>query len=268
MKPYFPLSPIGIGTRDVECLSSFLHRMAVAHGVTRYQFVSHLQRWWATESGEHLPRCEELRWDGYSPNVAIALAALHRALGQTLAGTTLIALRHACAGNCIGSIKHERSWCPRCFEEDIAAGRPAYDRLLWRIQGMERCSTHRLRLFRACTHCGSSQTRDRVQVDLHLCSVCGDSLHTGVSKQDYVAKPLFGEAQTECLIANLDSLRATTEKSLSRFLSSVDVTERQLSRELGDIFHVRCHPARPQLTSLIAVATCFNVDLVQLLTEP
>lgn len=268
MRPYFPLSPIGIGTRDVECLSSFLHRIAVAHGVTRYQFISHLQRWWAAASGEHLPRCEELRWDGYSPNVAIALTALRHALGQTLDGTTLIALRHACAGNCIGSIKHERSWCPRCFEEDIAAGRPAYDRLLWRIQGMERCSTHRLRLFHVCGHCGSGQTRDRAQVEMHVCSLCGESLSTPLHKRDFIAEPSFGEAQTECLVENLASLSEVAENPLRKFFSRVDVTDRELFKEVGDIFHARHHPTRPQLTSLVAVATFFNVDMVQLLIEP
>lgn len=268
MRPYFPLTPIGMGTLQVECLSSFLHRLAVAHGVTRYQLVSHLQRWWVAETGEHLPRCQELRWDGYSPNVAIALRALQHATGQSLSNTTLIALRDACAGNCIGSIKHERSWCPGCFAEDIAAGSPTYDRLLWRIQGVERCSVHRLRLARTCAHCGSSQFRDKTWVDLHMCAVCGDLLNIEPSKRDYVAKPFFGEVQTEWLVAHLSSLHETAENPLSRFLNSVDVTDRQLTKELGDIFHARCHPARPQLTSLIAVATCFDVDLMQLLTEP
>lgn len=207
-------------------------------------------------------------WPVHSPNVAIALNALQHATGQMLSGTTLIALRHACAGNCIGSIKHERSWCPRCLEDDIAAGQPAYDRLLWRVQGIERCSTHRLRLFRTCVHCGSSQAREKAQVDLHLCLVCGDKLYTGVSRTDYMAKPLFGEVQTEWLVENLSSLHETAKAPLSRFLSKVDVTDRQLAKKLGDIFHARCRPARPQLTSFIAVATCFNVNLIQLLTEP
>jgi hypothetical protein len=83
-----------------------------------------------------------------------------------------------------------------------------------------------------------------------------------------MAKPAFGEAQTESLVENLAHLHETAERPLSRFLSKVDVTDRQLGKQLGDIFHARCHPARPQLTSLIAVATCFNVNIVQLLTEP
>lgn len=268
MTPYFHVMPIAVGTAEVECLSSLLHRASYAHGVSRFQFVSHLQSRWKTETGNHLPRCEELRWDGYSPNVAIALSALEYAFGYSLEGTTLIALQGICAGNSIGSIKHERCWCPACFKGDREAGRPPYDRLLWRVQGVDRCSLHKLRLRRNCPHCESGQTKDSSKVELDTCNTCGQSLSSLTSIGDYSPQPLFGEAQTEQLILRLGELKGSPPGSLRLFLNNVSSPAKELGKHLGDIFHTRRCPILPQLTTLIAVATHFGVDIVQLITSP
>lgn len=268
MNPYFHVAPIGLGSVEVECLSSLLHRIAHAHGVSRFQFISHLQSRWKEETGSHLPRCEELRWDGYSPNVAIALSALAYAFGTNWEGTTLIALRGVCAANCIGSIKHERCWCPACFKGDSEAGRPAYDRLLWRIQGVDRCSLHRMRLRRSCPHCQSGQTKDGSNVALDHCSACGQSLSSLTSIKDYAPHPAFGEAQAEQLVLRMAELKGTPSGFLGVFLSNVGSPPGEWERHLGDIFHTRPCPTLPQLTSLIAVATHFGIDIVQLITSP
>ncbi|MFB5857241.1 TniQ family protein [Stenotrophomonas maltophilia] len=268
MNAYFHVPPIALGTVEVECLSSLLHRISYAHGVSRFQFISHLQSRWRTETDNHLPRCEELRWDGYSPNVSIALSALNYAFGYDLEGTTLIALQGICAGNSIGSIKHERCWCPACLKGDREAGRPPYDRLLWRVQGVERCSLHKLRLRRNCPHCESGQTKDSSKVELDQCSTCGQSLASLTSIRDYSPRPLFGEEQTEQLILRLGELRGAASGSLRVFLSNLSSPAKDWGKHLGDIFHTRQCPILPQLTSLIAVATHFGVDIVQLITSP
>lgn len=268
MNAYFHVAPIALGTLEVECLSSLLHRISYAHGVSRFQFISHLQSRWWTETGNHLPRCEELRWDGYSPNVSIALTALNYAFGYDLEGTTLVALQGICAGNCIGSIKHERCWCPACLRGDREAGRPPYDRLLWRIQGVERCSLHKLRLRRNCPHCGSGQTKDSSKVELDQCSTCGQSLSNLTSIGDYAPRPPFGEERTEQLILRLGEVRGAASGSLQVFLSNVSSPAKDWGEQLGDILHTRRCPILPRLTSLIAVATHFGVDIVQLITSP
>lgn len=268
MTPYFHVAPIGLGTPEVECLSSLLHRISYAHGVSRFQFISHLQSRWRTETGNHLPRCEELRWDGYSPNVSIALSALEYAFGYSVEGTTLISLQGICAGNSIGSIKHERCWCPACFKGDREAGRPPYDRLLWRIQGVERCSLHKLKLRRNCPHCQCGQTKDSSKVELDQCSTCSQSLSSLTSIRDYAPRPLFGEAQTEQLILGLGELKGSPPGSLRLFLNNVNSPAKELGKHLGDVFHTRRCPILPQLTTLIAVATHFGVDIVQLITAP
>lgn len=268
MTPYFSLPPIELGSAQVECLSSYLRRIALAHGVTQFQFVSHLQKRWMQATGNHLPRCDELRWDGYSPNVAIAVSALKFALGFDLAGTTLLPLRTICSPTCIGSIKHERVWCPGCLADDRARQRPPYDRLIWRIHGIERCSLHKLRLRRVCPHCDCSQRTRMSSAELDHCCMCGQDLCTGISVQEYEAQPSFGEQQTQQLITRLDELEGTPSGSLTQFFANLDIDPANLQRVLGDIFHTRKRPPRPHLTSVVAVATHFNVDVIQLVVNP
>lgn len=266
--PYFSVHPYGIGTASVECLSSVLHRLSVAHGVTRHQFVSHLRHWWNAHRGKHLPRCEELRWDGYSPNVTLAVEALQEATGLDLAGCTLVALKGTCAGNCIGAIKQIRWWCPACFRDDLANEREPYDRLVWRIQGIDRCSTHRHRLASCCPICGSVQANDKSRTELHHCASCGGELLISDGRSSHLARPAFGEAQIERLVANLSSLRITAELPLKRFFASLGVDRSQVEEELGDLIHTRCIMSKPSLTSLIAVSVCYDVDTLQLISAP
>lgn len=266
--PYFAVHPSGIGTSSVECLSSVLHRLAVAHGVTRHQFVSHLRQWWNAHRGKHLPRCEELRWDGYSPNVALAIEALRDATGMDLTGCTLVALKGTCAGNCVGAIRQIRWWCPACFREDLANDREPYDRLLWRIQGIDRCSRHRHRLASCCPTCESIQANDTSRVELHRCASCEGDLLISDARNAHLLRPAFGEAQIECLVASLGLVRSATQLPLQRFFSSLGVDRSQVEEELGDLIHTRCIMSKPSLTSLIAVSVCYDVDILQLITAP
>jgi hypothetical protein len=268
MTTYFSVKPAAAGTASVECLSSLLHRLAVAHGVTRHQFITHLRGWWAKQHQKHLPRCEELRWDGYSENVALGLNALCDAIGANYSDCTLVALKDVCAANYIGSVKHYRAWCPACYRDDLAAGGPAYDRLLWRIQASVRCSLHRHILVSNCPYCGSMQKNDTGSIELHRCTSCGQSLASQRDKQNYAPNPSFGEHQIHSLIESLPNLSQIAMFPLQRFLSSVEVDMGKVADDLGDLFHHRTYPARPQLTSLIAVSVYFEIDIVDLLSDP
>lgn len=220
------------------------------------------------ERNRHLPRCEELRWDGYSPNVSLAVEALREALAIDFTGCTLLPLRNVCAANCIGSIAHSRSWCPGCFSDDIASDEPTYDRLVWRVQGYRRCSLHKLRLRSSCPHCGECQASDSSREELHLCTLCRQSLAAKVTKSEYAPRPEFGEEQIEALVRGIGSIKEVEKHPIRRFLQGIDGAERYVTKHLGDIIHTRNLPAKPQLTTLVTVATHFGVDVLQLITDP
>ncbi|MNM41911.1 hypothetical protein D3C81_527390 [compost metagenome] len=268
MTRYFTVQPIAVNSLEAECLSSILQRLAVAHGVTRHQFVTSLRDWWKAEHGRYLPRCEELRWDGYSPNVALAVEALRDAQNADFTGCTLLALKEVCSANCIGSIAHLRSWCPGCFIDDVTSGRPAYDRLVWRIQGYRRCSLHRLRLRSSCPHCGGNQASFASRKELHLCTFCRQNLAAKISRAEYSPRPEFGEEQIESLVRGMGSIAAPHREPIRQFFQGIENADKYVAKHLGDILHNRSLPVKPQLTTLIAVATHFGVDILQLITQP
>jgi len=268
---YFSVAPIGLGTLEVECLSSYLLRLAVAHGVTRYQFVCHLRSWWHRTSSKTLPRCEELRWNGYSPNVSIAIAALRDATGIDLGPTTLIALKDVCAGNCTGAIRRSRVWCPACYREDLEKYSFVYDRLLWQLQAYKRCSKHRYELIAECPQCRSLQINDRRNFDPHLCSSCGFDLSRIASKRHYRPDPAFGEVHLEKLVETLATKPRFAVSPLLHYLESlkshgIDIVD--IETVLGELSHRRTVPPKPQLNSLVAAAVYFDSDLTSILQDP
>lgn len=266
---YFPIAPIGVGTSEVECLSSFMRRFAAGHGVSHYQLVRHLQYRWQHEYDRHLPRCDELKWDGYSKNVGLALSALKDCTGLRLADCTLIALSGVCSGNHVGCIKHVRTWCPRCYTEDLASAHAPYDRLVWRIQGYDRCSTHRHRLLDRCPRCNSQLRSDKCYVEPHLCSFCHFDLSKGSRRSHFAPRPSRGEPQLEELVANLGALGKIRKRSpLRQFFRYAKLDEDALPKELGELFHQRNRLVVPQLSSLVAFSSYFNISLVDLIANP
>jgi len=138
---------------------------------------------------------------------------------------------------------------------------------VWRIQGYSRCSIHKLFLRTNCPHCGEHQNKHS-RDELHLCCCCRQSLATQISKTEYAPRPEFGEAQIEALIENIRFISPGDTEPLRTFFGNIDGADDYVVKYLGDIFHTRRLPVRPQLSSLIAVATHFSVDVIQLMTDP
>lgn len=271
MTHYLPVEPVGIGTKEVECLSSYIFRLAQAHGASRFQFITHLRSWWKRSSGHVIQRCEELRWNGYSPGVKLALPAFASATGYDVSPCSLAALNGICAGNYVGSVRHARHWCPACYREDLASRSFVFDRLVWQLQGYERCPTHRHALLAACANCGEVQRNDIICMSMHLCSLCGFDLSQASSQRHYRPHPCFGEAQMLALVAHLASSPQFCDSPLLRYLSAMEQSGADMHRMellLGDLFHRRRYPPKPQLNSIVAVAVYFESDVIGLLTDP
>jgi len=271
MSHYLPVKPIGLGTKEVECLSSYIFRLAYAHGVSRFQFITHLRSWWERNSGHALQRCEEVRWNGYSPGVKLALPAFASATGYDLSPCTLVTLSGICAGNCVGSVRHARHWCPACYREDLEHRACVYDRLVWQLQGYDRCPIHRHALAAACSDCGEIQKNDVVRTSMHLCSSCGSDLSKASSRRHYRPNPCVGEAQLSVLVQHLASAPNFCHSPLLRYLSAMEHNGADMNRMellLGEVFHRRHRPPKPQLNSIVAVAVYFDSDVIAILTDP
>lgn len=273
---YLPLPLCGSGRSDVEGLSSYVCRLAYLHGASRHQFIAHLSDWWARHSDQHRPlpkQCASVRLNGYSPDAELFVEALQAATDTTdIRAATLLSLRHVCAKNCIGSTRYHRAWCPRCYQEDRLAGRPAYDRLLWRLQSYERCSAHGLRLEILCPRCGSIQTDPSRPQQLDVCVACKGDLFGLSSGWQRITRSELGEKDLESLLDYVAQHPHTQFDASSPWVFLEKVKDgfphSALMRYAGDIFHHRRSQARPQLNSLLSMASYFGVPLLDILLDP
>lgn len=276
MPHYLPLPLCGSGMSDVEGLSSYVSRLAYLHGASRHQFIAHLSDWWARHNDQHRPlpkQCASVRLNGYSLDAELFVEALHAATGMSdIRAATLLPLRFVCAKNCIGSTRYHRAWCPRCYQEDRLAGRPAYDRLLWRLQSYERCSAHGLRLETLCPHCGSIQTDPGRPQQLDVCVGCKGDLFGLPSRWQRATRSELGEEDLERLLAYIAQhphIQFAASAPWVFIEKMKDFFPRgELIRYAGDVFHHRQSPVRPQLNSLLAMAFYFGTPLLDILLDP
>lgn len=272
MSFYFQVQPQGLGTAEVECLSSYLHRLAHAHGASFHQFMEHLRHWRLSTLGQPLSRHDSIRYNGYSREVPPLLETLQAGTGlANLAGCTLIALRDVCAGNAVGALKGTRAWCAACYRQAERNSDVVYDRLYWQIQGISRCSIHSLELSQRCGACEAVQRNNSGKTALSLCERCGESLAVDsgrlapATKQDAVA------SQAEALLAYTSSSPISRFRlaQLGEFTSTLLTLypRRVLVEHFGELFHKRYSTLRLQLGTLLDLAAKLNISIVDILTD-
>lgn len=273
---YFQLKPEGLGTPEVECLASYIHRIAATHGVTLYQLLAHLGAWWGARVGGATPftkRCQSGRLNGYSPDVEVLVQALEEATGlDVLRSCTLLALRKVCAANSSGATKPSRAWCPICYAEAEALGTPVYDRLIWQIQGIDRCLTHAAPLARECWNCSDIQRNTSSKTSLSRCELCeaplyGDSMKPRASHADFynvahVASLVEFTASNPCFTFESGNFAIFCDRMVERH------SRRKLIAHLGDVFHKRWYRWLPKLMTMMEVSTYFDASLIAMLASP
>lgn len=163
--------PVKVVPARDELLSSWLHRLAFAHGLSPYNFGESLgvgSGAWSARLDLDLPEC--------------LLNILHHQTGisrDRIAGATigadkwrplLLSLRRS-------GRKDQATWlqfCPLCFTED----QTPYFRRQWRRASVMTCRRHRRPLLDRCPSCrnGLSPFEQRALLPQHHCTHCGFDL--------------------------------------------------------------------------------------------
>jgi transcriptional regulator with XRE-family HTH domain len=156
----YTLKPLGMGTPDLESLTSYMARLAGAHSVSLRALVLH----------ELLPllNCDYLSnpfknsLDAFWIEAARALngiGALARDWAYGLEGLTLrtdlrflTLLPWATVLTQQRLLRFTRAWCPDCFMEWQAAEQPIYEPLLWNMSSVSLCVRHQRPLIEQCPH--------------------------------------------------------------------------------------------------------------------
>lgn len=158
----YHLEPIGVGTEQVERLSSYITRLAKAYCVTTDLLVSEvilpcLTKEKALSSAVHKQRVFSFRYrasgiNGFSPLAAQCVQSLE-ILTSTMDLRYLTMLTWQKVICIQGLFRFMAAWCPYCYEEWRLANKPIYDPLLWILSDVNTCPRHEQWLVTTCPNC-------------------------------------------------------------------------------------------------------------------
>lgn len=282
MAAYLSVPLEGLGTIEVECLSTYLARIGRIHGVSPYQFVRHLHGWWARENPTD-PAVPEyiitsgvtaVCGSGQDTKKLVEILTIATDVPGLRAGTLLF------LGNVISNsgrlaIKSHRAWCPACMSEAAHRKVTVYDRLLWRLRNITRCPIHQLELVTACPGCRRKQTRYSGSGDLTCCHLCDATLIPEPGNWRHESRPAFGERDLMelLMISSRQPDKVFDPDAYTSFCAAVDYRGTRRARTWDEVeFRKLTHSLRgrfrPTVHHLLKAAAVVNVPLALMLEEP
>lgn len=180
---FIPIRLIGVGTPEVESASSYVLRLAAAHGLSVSQMVEILNNQLLkdeevcllkpllTTGPNHLSTFCRPSPSTYQFNITV-----QRYLGETRIEKSC--LLPICPGmpDTPWFFTGRICWCPLCLKEDIESGSEPYLRLKWQSGRPHICLRHWVLLIGGCSHCKESQDVIRHYRSVTTCFNCGQSL--------------------------------------------------------------------------------------------
>lgn len=177
-----PISPIGIGTPECESLSSFVQRLAAAHGTLPGQLVFRLLTWLDLGRPEMIGQ-----WQRRPGRVRIGkninsfahadvwLKVLQQATSRADLG--FLTTRHwDHLFPTRGFQRAHLAWCPECLAED----KVPYHRLAWMLQPVRFCAIHHVSLTTICGRCQNLLPVVHERSAITMCPICGADLRISV----------------------------------------------------------------------------------------
>lgn len=287
---FYQMRPIGVGTPETECLTSYLARLAHAHHLAVGTFLQgYLIPYLKERCADSARRLQGFLLARTAPaNGADALAAelveVIELLTLTTGAqwTTLLCWGETCSR--LGLLRHFRAWCANCYTEQDEA---LYDPLLWMVGVVKVCPRHGRLLTEICRNC-----HQRLRLVQHrylpgFCSACGTWL--GASRARPAADEsddalqdrhyeLWAAEQIGKLIAAAPGLAAppTRQTVTTAIKSCCDLLMEGNGRSLSHLLGVsnttgprwRQGKSVPSLSMLTKLSYLTRLPLLQLLTDP
>ncbi|WP_318615883.1 TniQ family protein [Sporosarcina sp. YIM B06819] len=158
----YSIEPIGIGSVEVESLSSYISRLAAAHCITVGDIMTHLI---APELGKkYINNIVSIGGNGFYKSssaingygiIAEDFIKVIESLTcrKDILETTFVNCRGLVPFR--GLLKSSRYWCPSCFQADLESKQTVYERLSWTLQPFHKCIIHDRLLESTCPFCKS-----------------------------------------------------------------------------------------------------------------
>ena len=293
----YHLEPIGIGTPYVESLTGYVARLAQQHCITTRRLI-------LNEIATYLGLCTEfsdyqtqnishiigidrhrtaLNGTGLmAKNLVGALSALTR--NTNLHFLTLLTWRQVFPNR--GLLRHQRAWCPNCYQEWRNNDKSIYEPLLWSINAVVICPTHHNCLLEQCPYCHQSMTIISGNSVPGHCNKCGHWLgSSGIKK--FCISHIELESERNWLLAftnNLGELIAATPSMNSPpprnrisnvistyinqvFGANIASASRKFGLEKATLSSWCKGKAIPQLDKLLLLTQNLEISLIDFLTK-
>lgn len=152
----YRLSPVGIGTANVESLSGYISRLAQEHSLSPVVLLKNSVRDLSELPKTLLQNSISAGFagslNGFSENTEIIVDILQKAtLRDDIYRTTLIPWRKILSKQKL--LKNHSAWCPVCFDEQKRNHGIVYEKLLWTFNTVNACRIHEIPLAERCPHC-------------------------------------------------------------------------------------------------------------------
>lgn len=271
----YSMAPLGAGTPQVECQSSYLVRLAAAHHVSVRTLINReilpIAPLWAQAGGFVL---NSAALNGSQGTAQKFVNALSQLTGRSDL-TQLTLLWSVGKIDTRFAIRRHVAWCPACFEHWRSKGQPEYIPLLWLIKLNKVCLRHRHVLCEACISCNKSFFPLSPGLRIGYCPNCGTGLGLGRKRVDPSAPQLEISQAAESFLAESQRLRNLEE---SYFGTNIDRLKNDLFKgslkkaaQFLGVSHTRVHAISKGVaagaSSLLRIASRLRVRPMSLLCE-
>jgi hypothetical protein len=280
------MRPLGIGSMLVESLTGYIARLAEAHDVSPAMLLNRevLPRMASISGLRDVPKNLTFLYQSHVLNGAGEHAQNCVQVLENLTGAENVRAMTLLALNGVLSTQHclrtRRAWCPRCFEDWRAIGRPAYEPLLWAIESVACCPTHQCALSVQCPHCDQALHTLSARSRPGYCCRCQQWLgqrpapaHESIDTQAGLA---FAQNVGDILAAGtgIDSFSSVLFKTNLRSClgSLTDGNVKRFCTATGMTYDSATHwlsvNGRIRLDLLIEICTQLDLSPLRFLTEP
>lgn len=284
---FFNLSPIGFGTRMVECLTSYISRLAQVHSVTpgvlcQREVMNHGYRnMFASgiKAGSRSFTCCINASGGVAVDFVSAIGKM--TARNDLQYLTLLPWKPLLPTPLL--MRGMAAWCPACLTNWEQAGKPVYIPLIWTLDVVKFCPFHLRALRLTCPCCNLPQPLLGRCSWVGFCTRCKHWLGSDSGNHNAESSSILCQQRSdwEIWVANqiadlievgFHSPSLLTTAQLAQLirvgtdLEGMSGFARILGVSVGSISHWRKGDTRPTLPVYLRLARVFGVTLVRLLT--
>jgi len=148
----YNIEPKGIGTPEVESLTSYLTRLATAHNITTGKLLRYLSENELVNTNMRSVSTRSAAYNGNGENNKQITYSLEKLTGRSdLKHLSLYDFSSILQNG--KELKLYKSWCPSCLLIDELKYGEVYERLIWQFEVIKLCQRHNCQLETECPRC-------------------------------------------------------------------------------------------------------------------